>query len=162
MTVSALDDIPGLGEIRRKALLRQFGSLKRLGAASIEEIAEVPGVGRRTAEAIKAALSGDARPRSGDGRRRRPTPRARRCGCDDRHGDAASGDGGCSAPARRPARPGAADAGGLPADRCAGCGRPLAAMPRADDAAEADAGGPWQAGRRALGGDRPRRPRICP
>ena len=34
-----LDDVPGLGEVRRKALLRQFGSLKRLRAATVEEIA---------------------------------------------------------------------------------------------------------------------------
>jgi excinuclease ABC subunit C len=59
MTTSALDDVPGLGEIRRKALLRRFGSVKRLGAATIEEIAEVPGIGRRTAEAIVAALAGE-------------------------------------------------------------------------------------------------------
>ncbi|BCB83452.1 excinuclease ABC subunit UvrC [Phytohabitans suffuscus] len=57
MTVSSLDSIPGLGEVRRKALLRHFGSLKRLGAASADEIAEVPGIGRRTAEAIVEALS---------------------------------------------------------------------------------------------------------
>jgi excinuclease ABC subunit C len=56
MITSALDAVPGLGEIRRKALLRRFGSVKRLSAASIEEIAEVPGIGRRTAEAIVAAL----------------------------------------------------------------------------------------------------------
>jgi excinuclease ABC subunit C len=49
--------VPGLGEIRRKALLRRFGSVKRLAAASLEEIAEVPGIGRRTAEAIMAALN---------------------------------------------------------------------------------------------------------
>ncbi|HZN19075.1 MAG TPA: excinuclease ABC subunit UvrC, partial [Micromonosporaceae bacterium] len=58
MTTSALDGVPGLGEVRRKALLRRFGSLKRLAAASIEEIAEVPGIGRRTAEAVMAALAG--------------------------------------------------------------------------------------------------------
>jgi excinuclease ABC subunit C len=57
MTASALDGIPGLGEMRRKALLRRFGSLKRLRAASLEEIAEVHGIGRRTAEAIAAALA---------------------------------------------------------------------------------------------------------
>jgi excinuclease ABC subunit C len=57
MTVSALDSVPGLGEIRRKALLRRFGSVKRLTAASLDEIAEVPGIGRRTAEAIVAALA---------------------------------------------------------------------------------------------------------
>ena len=56
MTTSALDGIAGLGETRRKALLRQFGSLKRLRAASIDDIAEVPGIGRRTATAIVAAL----------------------------------------------------------------------------------------------------------
>jgi excinuclease ABC subunit C len=58
MTASSLDSVPGLGEIRRKALLRHFGSLKRLKAASPEEIAEVPGIGRRTAEAILLALNG--------------------------------------------------------------------------------------------------------
>ena len=60
MTASALDDVPGLGEHRRKALLRRFGSLKRLAAATPEEIAEVPGIGRRTAEAVVTALGGDA------------------------------------------------------------------------------------------------------
>ncbi|TDB69589.1 excinuclease ABC subunit UvrC [Micromonospora sp. KC723] len=59
MTESALDDVPGLGEVRRKALLRHFGSLKRLAAATVEEITEVPGVGQRTAEAVLAALAGD-------------------------------------------------------------------------------------------------------
>ncbi|GAA0244093.1 excinuclease ABC subunit UvrC [Cryptosporangium japonicum] len=59
MTESALDDVPGLGEARRKALLRQFGSLKRLRQASADELVSVPGIGRRTAEAIVAALAGD-------------------------------------------------------------------------------------------------------
>ncbi|GID31835.1 excinuclease ABC subunit UvrC [Paractinoplanes brasiliensis] len=57
MTTSALDTVPGLGETRRKALLRHFGSLKRLSAATPEEITEVPGIGRRTAEALLAALN---------------------------------------------------------------------------------------------------------
>ena len=57
MTASALDDIAGLGEVRRKALLRHFGSLKRLAAATPEEITEVPGIGRRTAETVLAALN---------------------------------------------------------------------------------------------------------
>ncbi|BCJ77679.1 UvrABC system protein C [Catellatospora sp. IY07-71] len=56
MTASDLDTVPGLGEIRRKALLRHFGSLKRLSAASVEEIAEVPGIGPRTAQAVLVAL----------------------------------------------------------------------------------------------------------
>ncbi len=56
MTSSALDGIAGLGETRRKALLRHFGSLKRLKAASVDEVMEVPGIGRRTAEAVLAAV----------------------------------------------------------------------------------------------------------
>ena len=57
MAQSVLDGVPGLGEHRRKAILRTFGSVKRLRDASIDEIAEVPGVGRRTAEAVHAALA---------------------------------------------------------------------------------------------------------
>ncbi|WP_309238370.1 excinuclease ABC subunit UvrC [Actinoplanes aureus] len=63
MTASALDDIAGLGEVRRKALLRHFGSLKRLAAATPEEITEVPGIGRRTAEMVLSALN---QPAAGD------------------------------------------------------------------------------------------------
>ncbi len=59
MISSSLDAVPGLGEVRRKALLRHFGSLKRLKAATVEEIVEVPGVGRRTAEAILVALGAE-------------------------------------------------------------------------------------------------------
>jgi excinuclease ABC subunit C len=57
MTASALDSVPGLGETRRKSLLRHFGSLKRLAAATPEEIIEVPGIGRRTAETVLATLN---------------------------------------------------------------------------------------------------------
>ncbi|MFJ2298010.1 excinuclease ABC subunit UvrC [Oerskovia paurometabola] len=56
MTASALDDVPGLGPARKKALLTHFGSLKRLRAASAEEIATVPGMGAATAAAVVAAL----------------------------------------------------------------------------------------------------------
>jgi len=59
MTVSVLDSIPGLGAARRKVLLTHFGSVKRLAAATPEEIAAVPGIGPRTAEAIAAALRSD-------------------------------------------------------------------------------------------------------
>jgi excinuclease ABC subunit C len=59
MTASALDGIPGLGETRRKALLRHFGSLKRLRAATVEEVMEVNGVGRASADAVVAALAAD-------------------------------------------------------------------------------------------------------
>jgi excinuclease ABC subunit C len=57
MLVSLLDDVPGLGESRRKALMKQFGSLKRLRAASVDELMAVPGIGRRTAEAVQAAIA---------------------------------------------------------------------------------------------------------
>jgi excinuclease ABC subunit C len=57
MTASGLDAVPGLGEVRRKALLRRFGSVKRLAGAGVDEIAEVPGIGARTAGAIVAALA---------------------------------------------------------------------------------------------------------
>ncbi|GHF28140.1 UvrABC system protein C [Amycolatopsis deserti] len=55
--VSALDGVPGLGQARRAALIKHFGSVKRLKEAGVDEIAEVPGVGKRTAEAIFAALA---------------------------------------------------------------------------------------------------------
>jgi excinuclease ABC subunit C len=54
--VSALDGVPGLGPARSAALLKHFGSLKRLRAASVEEIATVPGMGERTAAAVVRAL----------------------------------------------------------------------------------------------------------
>jgi excinuclease ABC subunit C len=57
MTASALDGVPGLGETRRTALLKHFGSLKRLTAATVDELVQVPGIGRTTAEAISAALA---------------------------------------------------------------------------------------------------------
>jgi excinuclease ABC subunit C len=62
MLVSLLDEVPGLGGTRRKALMKQFGSLKRLRAASIEELMAVPGIGRRTAEAVQAAITEPADP----------------------------------------------------------------------------------------------------
>jgi excinuclease ABC subunit C len=60
--VSRRDDVPGLGETRRKALMKQFGSLKRLRAATVEELMAVPGIGRRTAEAVLAAVAEPAEP----------------------------------------------------------------------------------------------------
>ncbi|MFL6240843.1 MAG: excinuclease ABC subunit UvrC [Actinomycetes bacterium] len=57
MTASALDKVPGLGDVRRRALLREFGSVRRLRSATAAEVAEVPGIGPRTAEAIVAALA---------------------------------------------------------------------------------------------------------
>jgi excinuclease ABC subunit C len=55
-TASVLDDVPGLGPARRAALLKHFGSVRKLCAASTEEIAAVPGIGPRLAATIAAAL----------------------------------------------------------------------------------------------------------
>ncbi|MER8006396.1 excinuclease ABC subunit UvrC [Streptomyces sp. NPDC094149] len=54
---SPLDDVPGLGDTRKQALLKHFGSLKRLRSATIDQICEVPGIGRKTAETIAVALA---------------------------------------------------------------------------------------------------------
>ncbi|MFD6909385.1 excinuclease ABC subunit UvrC [Streptomyces sp. NPDC060077] len=54
---SPLDDVPGLGETRKQALLKHFGSLKKLRSATIDQICEVPGIGRKTAETIAGALT---------------------------------------------------------------------------------------------------------
>jgi len=60
--VSELDELPGLGPARRAALLRHFGSVRRLRQASPDQIAEVAGIGPKLAEAVAAALAGEARP----------------------------------------------------------------------------------------------------
>lgn len=52
-----LDEVPGLGETRKRALIKHFGSVKRLRSATIEQICEVPGIGRKTAEVIVAAFA---------------------------------------------------------------------------------------------------------
>ena len=57
MVESLLDDVPGLGEVRRRSLLKHFGSLKKLRAAEVVEIAQVPGIGPATAAAIKDAVA---------------------------------------------------------------------------------------------------------
>ena len=57
MVESVLDDVPGLGEVRRKTLLKHFGSLKKLRAAELDELALVPGIGPQTAAAIKQAVA---------------------------------------------------------------------------------------------------------
>jgi excinuclease ABC subunit C len=60
MTSSALDGIPGVGEARRKELVRRFGSVRKLGQASVEEIAAVPGFGPQLARTIWDHLHGAA------------------------------------------------------------------------------------------------------
>ncbi|WP_431330851.1 excinuclease ABC subunit UvrC [Streptomyces sp. IPPR8] len=54
---SPLDDVPGLGETRKQALIKHFGSVKKLRAATIDQICEVPGIGRKTAETVAVALA---------------------------------------------------------------------------------------------------------
>ncbi|MFL6089170.1 MAG: excinuclease ABC subunit UvrC [Aeromicrobium sp.] len=56
MTASALDDIAGLGPTRRQALMKAFGSVKKIRAATVEDVAKVPGIGRATAESIVSQL----------------------------------------------------------------------------------------------------------
>jgi excinuclease ABC subunit C len=56
MTASVLDDIPGLGDVRRKALLRHFGSVKRVKEASVDQIREVSGIGAALAGTIHVTL----------------------------------------------------------------------------------------------------------
>ncbi|MDW8342895.1 MAG: excinuclease ABC subunit UvrC [Verrucomicrobiae bacterium] len=53
---SVLDEVPGLGEKKKLALLQQFGSVARIREASVEELADVPGIGPKLAAAIHAAL----------------------------------------------------------------------------------------------------------
>lgn len=57
---SPLDTVAGLGETRKQALIKHFGSVKKLKQATIDEICEVPGIGRRTAESVAVALASAA------------------------------------------------------------------------------------------------------
>ncbi|MGW9023175.1 excinuclease ABC subunit UvrC [Streptomyces sp. NPDC055722] len=57
LRTSPLDEVPGLGESRKQALIKHFGSVKRLRSATIDQIQEVPGIGRKTAETIAVALA---------------------------------------------------------------------------------------------------------
>jgi excinuclease ABC subunit C len=57
-THSAFDDLPGVGPRRRAALLRVFGSAKRVREAPVEQVAAVPGIGPALAARIKAGLEG--------------------------------------------------------------------------------------------------------
>jgi excinuclease ABC subunit C len=54
---SVLDEFPGIGERRKSALLKKFGSVRRLQLATIEQISEVPGFGGNAAEALKNFLA---------------------------------------------------------------------------------------------------------
>ena len=53
---SILDEFPSIGERRKAALLKKFGSVQRMRLASVEQIAEVPGFGGKAAAELKAFL----------------------------------------------------------------------------------------------------------
>jgi excinuclease ABC subunit C len=53
---STLDDIPGIGPKRKRALLKAFGSLDGIRAATLEDLAAVPGMNKRSAEELKGLL----------------------------------------------------------------------------------------------------------
>jgi excinuclease ABC subunit C len=59
MVDSVLDDVPGLGPIKKKAVLAHFGSLKKVAQASVEELAEVSGIGPLQAEQIWQFLNAE-------------------------------------------------------------------------------------------------------
>jgi excinuclease ABC subunit C len=56
LAVSELDSVPGLGPARRATLLRHFGSVRRIAAATPAELASLPGIGQQLAGAVLAAL----------------------------------------------------------------------------------------------------------
>jgi excinuclease ABC subunit C len=53
---SALDEVVGVGPVRKRALMRHFGSLKAIQEAEVEDLMAIPGISRASAEAVKAAL----------------------------------------------------------------------------------------------------------
>lgn len=53
---SQLDDIPGIGPAKKKLLLKEFGSLKRIRAATVEQLCQVKGINRKLADEIKRIL----------------------------------------------------------------------------------------------------------
>ncbi len=61
---SLLDDFPGIGQQRKAALLKKFGSVQRLRAATLEQIAAVPGFGGKAAAELKAFLEARSEPRA--------------------------------------------------------------------------------------------------
>jgi excinuclease ABC subunit C len=56
-TKSVLDELPGVGPARKRALLRVFGSAKQMRSATVDELASVPGISRNLAERIHEGLN---------------------------------------------------------------------------------------------------------
>ena len=63
---SGLEDIPGIGPKRRRTLLKELGSLKRVQAATVEELAAVPGMTQKAAENVARYFANKGRPRPGE------------------------------------------------------------------------------------------------
>jgi excinuclease ABC subunit C len=61
---SILDDFPGIGQQRKAALLKKFGSVQRLRTATLDQIAEVTGFGGKAAAELKAFLTARSEPRA--------------------------------------------------------------------------------------------------
>jgi excinuclease ABC subunit C len=59
---SALEDVPGVGQKRKRELLKHFGSLKKVRAASVEELLQAPGMSRTAAEAVVRYFQGEPDP----------------------------------------------------------------------------------------------------
>ena len=59
---SALDDVPGIGDRRKKELIKHFGSVKGVRDATVEQIAAAPGMNKKAAEAVVRYLGGQAGP----------------------------------------------------------------------------------------------------
>jgi len=59
---SVLDEFPGIGDRRKQALLKKFGSVRRMQLATVEQLAEVPGFGGKAAEELKRFLEARSMP----------------------------------------------------------------------------------------------------
>jgi excinuclease ABC subunit C len=59
---SELDDVPGIGDVRKKALLRHFGSIARIKEASAQELAGVKGVGKAAGDRVFEFFKGKVQP----------------------------------------------------------------------------------------------------
>ncbi|MCC7386741.1 MAG: excinuclease ABC subunit UvrC [Deltaproteobacteria bacterium] len=73
---STLEEIPGVGAVRRRALLKHLGSLKRVRAASLSDLEAVPGVGRHAAQLIWAFFHGAIEPEAEGNASTPPAPPA--------------------------------------------------------------------------------------
>ena len=56
MTKSELDEIEGIGKVKREALLKEFGTIEKIKSASIEELTKVKGINEKLAKKLKEEL----------------------------------------------------------------------------------------------------------